>query len=223
MPSKTHIFCDMDGTICKSRQVISKETKEVLSKLPQFAVISGASRQQMEKQLDGLPCLILAQSGNDTDLWQNTLTEKEKKEILEHIDKVKQWAEPYDDKVVLLEDRNCQISYSFRGMDAPADYKARFDPDKKLRQFILQEYPFNSETLKCLIGGTTCFDYIRKDGDKGHNIERYIKEKGLIKEDCIYYGDALFPGGNDESVVGIIKCVEVKDPEDLMEKLNKML
>jgi hypothetical protein len=31
------------------------------------------------------------------------------------------------------------------------------------------------------------------------------------KEDCLYIGDALFPGGNDETVVGVIPTQLVKD------------
>ena len=34
------------------------------------------------------------------------------------------------------------------------------------------------------------------------------------KEDCLYVGDALFPGGNDETVIGIVPTHAVKDPDD---------
>lgn len=204
---------DLDGTICESRQVISPEMKEKLSGVGKFIVISGAERPRIERQLDGLPCIIMAQSGNDTDLWKNKLTLEEKMEVFEHINKLDtEWS-------LKTEDRGCQISYSFIGHAAPMEQKKQFDHTGIIRRRVLKRTPFNSKTLTCSIAGTTCIDYTRKDCTKGKNIERWIKKNKLNKKDCIYYGDKLFKGGNDESVMGIIKTVSVKNPKDLLSKL----
>lgn len=208
------IFADLDGTICESRQKISKEMKKALSSLNPI-VISGASREQMEYQLDGLKCTILAQSGNDTPLWQNKLTEEEITEIYQHICKLQTV------KFDMIENRGCQIAFSLIGHHALKDKKANFDPNRKIRKFLLDREPFKSKTLLCKIAGTTCFDYTRKNGTKGKNIARWIKENKLNKKDCIYFGDALFKGGNDESVIGVIKCVDVVSPQDLLKKIKK--
>jgi len=210
-----YIF-DLDGTITESRQKISKELKDFLSNLPNLTVISGASKEQMEYQLDGLKCNILSQSGNDTPLWQNKLTAQEKHEIYRHIFSLDWIIEPW-----MIEDRGCQLSPSLIGHKAPFDIKKKFDPDQKIRKKLLKKCPFKSRTLVCRIAGTTCIDYTRKNGDKGHNLERWIKENKLNKDDCIYFGDALFEGGNDESVIGVIKTVEVLNPQDLLIKLKK--
>lgn len=31
----------------------------------------------------------------------------------------------------------------------------------------------------------------------------------LIKDDCVYFGNALFPGGNDKTVIGVIDTFPV--------------
>lgn len=208
------IFADLDNTICESRQKISKEMKKVLSKLD-LIVISGASREQMKLQLDGLKCEIMAQSGNDTSLWQNKLNKKEIIEIENHIHK---FSNIYPDQ---LENRGCQIAFSFVGHHAEIENKKAFDPTRKIRKTLLKRIPFQSKTLICKVAGTTCLDYTKRDGTKGKNIEKWIKEKRLKKKDCVYFGDALFKGGNDESVKGVIKCVEVANPTDLLLKLKK--
>lgn len=215
------IFLDLDGTICESNQKITPEMKVTLRKLDDFVVVSGATKAKMEEQLDGLLCPLMAQSGNETELWTNTLTPAEVKEVSAHIKKIDEWLEPHrtDIKVDMIQNRGCQISLSITGHDAPIEIKKKCDPNKNFRQWLLVAYPFVSETLKCSIGGNTCLDYTHKDGDKGHNIARYIKEKGLDPKECVYYGDGLFPGGNDESVMGVIKTIEVSNPQDLLAKL----
>lgn len=203
----------MDGTVTESRQKISPKMKQALSG-EDIVVISGASREQMEYQLDGLPCIIMAQSGNDTPLWFNKLTDKEITEIHSHINKIIEVE--YD----MLEDRGCQITLSLVGHNANINLKKSFDPDHNKRKEMLRKTPFKSKTLVCRIGGTTCFDYTRKYGTKGRNIARWIKENKISKSGCVYYGDAFFRGGNDESVKGVITIVEVENPKDLLVKLK---
>lgn len=211
------IFADCDNTICESRQKISPKMKKFLSKFPNLIVVGGLNRERLEYQLDGLKCTILAQSGNDTPLWQNKLNIKEVAEIKKHI-------KSYDglpNDSFFCENRGNQISYSFKGHNARIELKKKFDPDQKIRKQILKKCPFKSKTLKVTIAGTTCLDYTKKNGTKGKNIARWIKENKLNKKDCVYFGDALFKGGNDESVKGIIKTVSVVNPTDLMLKLKK--
>lgn len=210
-----YIFLDMDNTITESRQKISKEMKKVLSnfKYP-FAVISGASKDQIEHQLDGLKCPILAQSGNETPLWTNKLTRNEVREIYNHIKAIFNFTITiFGD---LVENRGSQIALSFIGHHSPVEVKKKWDPDQRNRKEILSEVPFKSKTLTVRIAGTTCLDYTSKNGTKGHNVARWIKENKLKKKDCVYIGDALFKGGNDETVIGIIKTIPVKDPAETL-------
>lgn len=206
-------FFDLDHTVTASRQKISPEMKDKLSTFDNVIIVSGASRLQMEYQLDGLKCEIMAQNGNDTSLWNRKLNKQQKNDILNHLS---YFTEIGEDR---LEDRGCQISYSFVGHHADPEIKKTFDPNGEKRRELLKKYPFKSRTVEIKIGGTTCLDYFPKGYNKGKNIEDYLKARRWKKKDCVYYGDALFEGGNDESVLGIIKCIKVEDPEDLLKKL----
>jgi hydroxymethylpyrimidine pyrophosphatase-like HAD family hydrolase len=198
-----HFFFDLDGTICDSRTVISPSVRDILNKLPNVYVISGARRELMEKQLLGVKCTILAQSGNDTDKWVNKLSEEQKKRVLEHIKKIeKEYG--YNGEV---EDRICQMAYSFTGHNADLNLKKKFDPDKKIRTDILEKYPFVDDELTALVAGNTSIDYVFKNGTKGINLKKYIQD--FDKNECIYFGDNLQIGGNDHSVVGVMETVPV--------------
>jgi len=213
-----HLFLDMDNTVCESRQDISDKMLEVLQHLGRthdIVVISGAEKERMRDQLKNLDCITMAQSGNDTYLWKKTLTDNEKKKILNHINRI------VEVKSDMVDDRGCLIALSLVGHSAPIELKKIYDPTGKIREKILKDKPFLNNKLECRIAGTTCLDYTRKDGTKGKNIERFIRQMGWNKKDCLYFGDKLMKGGNDESVIGVIKVVEVESPADLLNKLQE--
>lgn len=198
-----HYFLDLDNTVTESRGRIDPDMYKVLAPLD-VTIISGASEKQMRAQVDTLPCTLMSQNGNVNPLWSRFLTKVEHNLILDHIHL---YAQPTENQI---EDRGAQISYSFVGHHAPIEKKKAFDPGGTYRADVLAEYPVNS-VIEARIGGTTCIDYFPKGLNKGTNIDRYIKEMGWNKRDCIYIGDALFPGGNDETVIGIIPTYPVKN------------
>lgn len=214
-----HLFFDLDGTICESREKISRLMLKTLWNIDlthDIVIVSGAEKERMVSQLRGFQCPLLAQSGNDTHLWKRTLNANDRKKIIAHIRKIVGEVTKED----MIDDRGCQISLSLVGHRAPIELKKTFDPTGQIRTKILKEKPFINNKLECRIAGTTCLDYTRKDGTKGKNIERFINHLGWNKKDCVYFGDKLYRGGNDESVIGVIEVVPVKNPEDLLEKLK---
>ena len=212
-------FFDMDGTITESRQKISPEMKKKLKSLKEkFVVISGAEVPRIKEQMDGVPCIMMGQNGNHAPDWYNALSPKEIAEIHGHLEKISKFCHiPIDGYTT--HNRGCQISFSFTGHNANINWKNKFDPKKKYRNHVLKNVPFKSETLIVRIAGTTCFDYNRKDCLKGDNLKRYMKSRKLNPKNCVYYGDNFTKGGNDESVLGVMKCIEVKNPKDLLSKL----
>jgi hypothetical protein len=95
--------------------------------------------EQMEYQLEGLNCIILAQSGNDTPIWRNEFTHKEELEARDYVTK---FGNPYD--LDRCEYRGCQVSYSMIGHEANPDLKKNFDPKQIIRKAILKQHPFKS-------------------------------------------------------------------------------
>lgn len=226
----THLFFDMDGTVTPSRSKIDPKMKELLARLPAtIAIISGSHNDQMDFQIDGLPVIRMGQNGNHVihpergELWYDKLTDAEKEEIMTHANEV--WAacdHTIPDPDDIFEDRGSQISLSLYGHHADPAEKKAFDGDFAKRRALLERFPFHSDNVEAKLGGSTCIDYFRKGRNKGYNINRLIKHMGWSKEECIFFGDALFPGGNDETVIGMIDTIAVVDPEDCYHKLLAM-
>lgn len=207
------IFFDMDGTICESKQIASPEMLRKLRGI-KFAIVSGQTIEHIRHQIPSLDGIYMAQNGNhivelrggvETEIWKHELSPELKKKILAHINS---YAEIKEDQ---LEDRGCQISYSFVGHNADIKIKKKFDPDSSKRSAILAKHPFDI----AYIGGTTTIDYIPVN--KGENIQKYCELKKINPFETFYVGDALFPKGNDESVKSVMPTFEVKGPSEAMQ------
>lgn len=228
-----NIFFDLDNTVTRSRSLLAPPMQEVLVRLLRagftLSVVSGARVEQAKKQLSNFPCFYLGQNGNHAhdgntgrNLWQRTLTLGEKAEIIRHINSIPLvWS--VSDKNDLIQDRGCQISYSLIGHNEVLEKKEAFDPDGLTRKSILEKFPLVSGTVEAKLGGTTCFDYNQKGKHKGYNIAEFVKRMNWDKKKCLYIGDALFPGGNDDSVVGVIETQSVKNPDETLIFLTQLL
>lgn len=224
--TKTYLrlIFDLDNTLTRSRSKITAEMKKLLSSLTQdIVVISGATTEQIAFQLDDLSCYRLGQNGNHAmhdmeELWRDMLTPHEVAEIEAHIASFPRLV-PVPDESDLVENRGSQISFSVYGHHAPVSVKEKIDPDQALRVGLLAQHPLVSDTIEVKIGGTTCLDYFKKGRNKGYNITRLCKYKGWNLDTCLYFGDALFPDGNDETVIGIIDTESVANPDDTYKKL----
>jgi HAD superfamily hydrolase (TIGR01484 family) len=226
----THLFFDLDKTIAPARQPILPEMYELLSSLPQDVIIvSGQLCEKIAWQSNDLRAYKLGQNGNeavDPDgkmLWNTPLTNAQRAEILAHIQKlIALLPEKPNEAWAPIEDRGAQITFSPIGNTAPVEVKMAYDPDRVKREALLAEVPFISDELIVKIGGSTSLDYIHKERHKGTNVQKLIDLLGWNKDECIYFGDGLFPGGNDEAVIGVIETVLVEDHLDTYNKLVQM-
>jgi phosphomannomutase len=219
-----HLFFDMENTLTPARSPLPPSMQEALEELiaagRDVVVVSGAEAKQIRFQIGSLPVICLAQNGNHAfdaetgqDMWREELSPDEKAEILAHIASLpRTW--PVKDENDLVEDRGSQISYSLLGLHEEHGKKAAFDPNGEKRRALLATHPLKSETVEVKIGGTTTLDYFKRGHHKGHNVDRLIREKEWDKNLCIYIGDALFEGGNDEAVVGVIETHQVANLDE---------
>tara|TARA_B100000508_G_scaffold49652_1_gene38610 strand:+ start:13646 stop:14353 length:708 start_codon:yes stop_codon:yes gene_type:complete len=228
-----HLFFDMDMTIAPSGQPIFPEMYNLLDSLPHdITVVSGQTVENISWQSNRLPARYLGQNGNhatdldDTELWYLALDDRHKREIRDHIDVlIKLLGPDYvlpPEELAPIEDRGGQITFSPVGNTAPVETKRVFDPDRKKRESLLEKHPFISDELVVKIGGSTGLDYIHKDRHKGTNVQRLIDHMDWNKDECVYFGDGLYPGGNDEAVIGVIETIAVDDHEDTYRKLKEM-
>lgn len=216
---KKHLFFDMDMTIAPARQPILEEMYELLSSLPHsIIIVSGQEVPKIKWQSNNLEAIMLGQNGNHaididgTELWNIPLSEKHQNEIFNHISKL---TDIIDHEIkedwTPIENRGSQITFSPIGNTAPTEVKMSYDPNRKKRDELLEKIPFISDELTVKIGGSTSFDYIHKDRHKGANVTKLITHKKWNVIDCVYFGDGLFPGGNDEAVIGVIDTHPVQN------------
>ncbi len=228
-----HFFFDLDNTVTRSRSAVSSEMRDTLRGLQNAGsdviIVSGARVEQAQTQLEKLSCYYLGQNGKhvydgktEKDVWRHTLTPAQKEKIMEHIRSIPRTWTVIDERD-LIEDRACQISYSLIGHHENLEKKEAFDPTSDKRKEILKRYPLNSDSVEVKIGGTTCLDYIQKGKHKGYNVAAFIKHMGWDKRECVYVGDALFPGGNDETVVGVINTKPVANPSETLDFIRGIL
>ena len=237
-----HFFFDLDNTLTRSKSHITFEHAAILKRLTERAdvvVVSGHPqkdiRDHLETSLDGR-YYILAQNGNfaqkpdGTILWERKLSEAQVEAIHVFIEKArKHLAYAVRDEKDIVEDRGCQVSFSLIGHHENQDIKDIFDPDHAKRKKLIADMREDVSKLRdeynidIYIGGTTNLDIIERGKNKGYNIAQFIATVTWKKEDCIYIGDALFPGGNDETVIGVIRTRAVKDYNETYEYLSDIL
>jgi phosphomannomutase len=226
---KKHLFFDLDDTVTLSRSRIDDDMYELLKTLPHdIVIISGAQSSQIRSQIHDLPAYVLGQNGNEAfdlnnhSLWFEKITPEHEVLIKDHINAVKAHTDhEVSNEHDLIEHRGAQISYSLIGHNQDVSLKKQFDPDRAKRASLLAKVPFDNDHIEVKIGGSTCFDYFLKGKHKGHNVTKLIEHQGWDKNACVYFGDALTPGGNDEVVIGVIDTVPVTDHRDTYKKLRE--
>jgi len=156
-------------------------------------------------------------------LYSKDIDEKQRKTIIKELElaakKLGYWPKkPYGN---VIEDRGTQITYSALGQEAPANLKYEFDPDGLKRLKIKQIVDQKLEDLEVRIGGTTSIDVTFLGIDKAFGMKKIMESLHVKKEDILFFGDKLQPGGNDYPVKELgIDCIEVSNWQDTVLNLE---
>src|SRR3989338_100125 len=236
-----YFFFDLDDTLTPSRTRMLPEHEGhfgALCERAEVIVVSGAEENQMRAQIpdtfNGM-YYLLTENGNHavhkkgTELWSEGFSPEQKAIVGRFIDTIHdELALPVSDENDLVEDRGSQISYSLIGHHEALEKKRAFDADGSKRKAILAAHPELVQNLEdagveVTVGGTTCFDIYLKGRNKGFNVKRLIDHLGWQHEHAIYIGDALEPGRNDESVIGVIATKKVRDHPDTFSFIKSLL
>lgn len=215
--NRKHLFFDMDDTVTLTRSPMEDDVYELYASLPHdIIIVSGAHIVQIGTQIRELPFFRLGQNGNQAVspagelLWEEKLHDAHSEKIQNHIAAMQVICDhPIKDEADLVEHRGAQISYSLIGHHEETHTKKAFDPKQEIRKSLLEKVPFDHDDLEVKIGGTTCFDYFEKGKNKGFNVRKLIAHMNWDPAHAVYFGDSLFPGGNDETVIGVIDTVQV--------------
>lgn len=236
-----HFFFDLDDTLTPSKSPIEPAHAPILRRLCERAdviVVSGHGeadiRKHLTAELEGM-YHVLGQNGNRAVtkdgkiLWNHSLSKEQKAATLAFIVKARAYLKyRVKDEEDIVEDRDSQIAFSLIGHHEDKAKKDAFDPKHAIRRKLLEDLAGDVETLnkagvEVRIGGTTNLDLFQYGKNKGYNVAAFVEAMGWEKADCIYIGDSLFPGGNDDTVVGVIPTHPVKNHRETYKYLEKVL
>ncbi len=236
-----HFFFDLDKTLTTSRSPMAHAHAEIFERLCKerdVVVVTGGNMASIREQLPARTenaYYVLAQSGNhavDKDgaiMWYEELSQEQTAAVLAFVDILKRhFKVAVKDEADLVEHRGAQIGYSVVGYHEDVAKKYAFDPGDAKRAAALAAHPAEVEHLRSLgieavPGGTTTINFYALGRHKGFNISRFLTRMNWQAEDCIYVGDALFPGGNDETVIGVIPTHAVENPDETFEFIESHL
>jgi len=239
----TVIAADLDGTLAKSKLPIRADMAQAISawlSTNRFAVISGGAYERFHAQVveqlpastnfsnlflfptNGATCFNFT-NGKWNELYKNSLTEEERIKIFSAFETVLKDPSLSDIAVDMqknqhgeqLEFRGGQVTLSALGQQAPIELKAPWDPDQiKRKKIAFLLTPLLPE-FYVAIAGATSIDVTRKGIDKEYAVRKIVELLGVTEEEIIFFGDAIFEGGNDFAVTRTnATTVKVGSPEE---------
>lgn len=121
-----------------------------------------------------------------------------------------------------IEDRGSQITLSPLGQEVVAELgdkgleiKDNWDPDMKIRLEIASVVQKKIPDFNVKVAGLTSIDVTIPGVDKAYGMTKLMVATGLKKEDILFMGDKIMPGGNDYPVEEMgIECISVRSWED---------
>jgi phosphomannomutase len=131
----------------------------------------------------------------------------------------------------IIEDRGSQITFSALGQDIVAELgdegvrlKEEWDPDaskkNKLRDYVAERTP----EFEVRVGGGTSIDITKPGIDKAYGMNKLMDLLDVSKDDILFLGDRIQPGGNDYPVKEMgIDSIEVSSWQDTVKILTGIL
>ena len=240
---------DLDDTLAVTKSPIDDRMAAILPKvLDSFdvCVISGGKFEQFEQQvvkrLEATPeqlrrLHLMPTCGTryyryDTvkhgwnEVYAENLSEDQKKKIIavleEAAKKLGYWeAKPFGE---IIEDRGSQITFSALGQQAPAENKYAWDKDGKKKHAIRDYAAPKLPDVEVRVGGTTSVDVTLIGIDKAYGMKKLMEQLEISKEDILFFGDKLEPGGNDYPVKAMgIDSLEVSHWQDTVRCLEAII
>ena len=242
---KKLIAFDLDGTLAPSKSHFHPRMVNMFDRLLekyQVCVISGGKydlfQRQFLTQITAEPELLerlhlMPTSGTryyrfEKDKWvekyAENFTKPQKEKIIKALEEGLEESGFKVDKTYgdTIEDRDSQITLSILGQEIVAELgdegvkiKEAWDPDGskklKIRDIIAPKIP----DFEVRAAGATSIDVTRPGIDKAYGMQKLMEATGLKKEDILFMGDRIVPGGNDYAVEQIgIDCISVRNWHD---------
>lgn len=238
--TKKVVISDMDNTLCDSCKPVSLEMALEIERLVKdgytFAVIAGSKPEHILEQVCryvDATIYALGNSGTNAYLWENKkfeylfsngLSEEQRTKIKSSLEELcKEFSLiTLTSKEDQIQDRVTQITFSALGRNAPSKLKEEYDPSKEKRKRFIEYLKPRLPEFEIKIGGTTSLDITKGGNNKGEGIRKFCNRYGFKAEECLFFGDGIFVGGNDYSIIGVVDYVQVKNPKETLLELRKL-
>ena len=244
---KKLVVFDMDDTITPSKSPIGADMAELLLQLSRkvfVGVVSGGKHAQFEKQLLQY---LSPEIRNEATLYIGPTSGAQMYHVGEVEKKIhgtvlpavvmREVEDAYFSSAkevgivfpeitygsVFEERDGTQISFSPFGQEAPYEVKKDWDRDRGKRLAIREKMlpKIQQYGLDVLIGGVSTMDVVAKGVNKAYFLDKLVEHLGIKKEDVLYVGDAVFPGGNDyapkEAGYDCINVESIKETKGIIE------
>jgi len=233
------IVCDLDGTLAPSKSALEPSMARIIGEVlrtHRFAVISGGSYTQFQKQFishldcedDVLPnlylfpangsvCYVYDSIHNAWQVYDEKMTEEERQKIIRSLEEAvaESGVDVSDPYGPLIEDRGGQVTFSGKGQEAPLDVKEVWDADREKRRKIVEILEKKIPEFEIRIGGATSIDVTHQGITKAYAIHKIEEILKIGVQDMVFIGDALYPGGNDESARETgVECISTSGPSE---------
>jgi HAD superfamily hydrolase (TIGR01484 family) len=242
---KKLIAFDLDGTLAPSKSHFDPRMVKLFNELLvkyEVCVISGAKYElfqtQFLTQITKDPTLLAKlhllpttgtryyrfEGGEWHKVYAEDFSQEDKVKIIEALENG--WSEAGEpvEKTYgpTIEDRDSQITLSPLGQEVVAmlgdegvTVKEAWDPDMKKRLKVAEVVSAQLPNFNVKVAGLTSIDVTIPGVDKAYGMNKLMMETGLSKEDILFVGDKIMPGGNDYPVEQMgIDCISVEKWED---------
>ena len=208
------IAMDLDGTLTQHKTPLSKEHREILTKLSKkYKLLMAGAGQVMRifNQLEQFPIDIIGNYGlqygvynaetKSMDIIRDITLDCDKEAINAKVNALREkyGFTEYAGESVEFHPSGC-VTFAILGTKAKQEDKLSFDPDRVKRRKIYDEVVETFSDYCVFVGGSSSFDMAPKPYDKFHALDTYCKEHGYSHDEVAYIGDDYGLGGNDESV-----------------------
>jgi len=242
------IIFDLDGTLAESKQSLTSEMADLLSRLIDqtcVAVISGGALSQFLKQvvtqlqngvnLSNLYLLPTSgaafyefQNSDWEKIYEERFSEKEAHTIETAIRAAAEETDLIDFSKPAwgerIEYRGGQVTLSALGQQAPPSLKKEWDPDHTKRKMLQAEIAERLPEFSVGIGGATSIDVTKRGVDKAYGVRKLCERLHISEPDALYVGDELESGGNDEAIYKTsVQTRSVKDPLETAQLIELLL
>lgn len=242
---KKLIAFDLDGTLAPSKSHFDPRMVNLFDRLLEkyeVCVISGAKYElfqrqfltQITKEPHSLSRLHLLPTtgtryyrfldGEWKMQYAEDFTPGEKRKIIAALEEGWDEAGTKIDKTYgpTIEDRESQITLSPLGQEVVAmlgdegiSIKESWDPDMKIRMKVQEVVAKKLPKFNVKVAGLTSIDVTIPGVDKAYGMKKLVEATGFRKEEILFLGDKLIPGGNDYAVEEMgIDCISVRNWED---------